>query len=81
MKDGVRIEENPTQRPDYFNYYKVRCPCKTSRHGLIGDWGRIEFPAYMARAIFWREKRWAGWRRYAAAAAAASVETDQPRGC
>ena len=29
MKDGVRIEENPTQRPDYFNYYKVRCPCKT----------------------------------------------------
>ena len=29
MKDGVRIEENPTQRPDYFNYYKVGCPCKT----------------------------------------------------
>merc|ERR1719278_1983392 len=24
MKDGVRIEENPTQRPDYFNYYKVK---------------------------------------------------------
>ena len=37
-KDGVRIDDNVGQRPDYFNYYKVRLPwqCTIRSYNLNG---------------------------------------------